>query len=120
MRVNLLEGFGDWLKTINVSPKYGADQHILLANVTLDAEDGSEPIHYPQMTMFKIVKSDPNARWARIMDASTPDPKNRELSDFPHALGPSKHAGRTFLVQGKEFDKLIQSQLGATPGGPTI
>lgn len=114
---NLFEGFGQWLQGMNIDPKHAADQSLILADVILTPENGAEPVHYKGLSMFNIVKSDPKQRWAIIQDASYPDKKNRELSAFPHALAPSPHAGKKFVIRGDQFDKLVAPRMPATPPG---
>lgn len=115
MRSNLFEGFGSWLQTIGVDPKYGAEQPIVLANVILRTADGGRTIKYPRLSMFKVLAFDPKERWAKIQDVNYPDQDNRNLASFPHGISPSDHAGQVFILQGKEFDKLIAPQVGAMP-----
>lgn len=115
---NLLEGFGQWLQGINVDPKYAADQTLILSNIILTPENGAEPIHYKGLSMFRIIKSDPKQRWAVIQDVSHPDEQNPQLSAFPHALSPSPHAGKKFVIRGDQFDKLLAPRMPAAGAAP--
>lgn len=101
------------MRSVGVNPKYSGEQHLLLANIVLQPEDGGQPIRYPGMTMFRIIKVSPEQKWARIQDASFADKNDKEAADFPHALAPSVHAGKTFLIQGPDFDKLIAPRMPA-------
>ncbi len=115
---NLFEGFAQYLKRLNINPKYAAEQDLLLTAITLQPTTGGKPIEYSHgMYRFQIVRADPQQKWAVLKDVSYPDDKDQEMSDFPHALAPSPHAGKEYMVRGPQFDKLIAPRIATGGGG---
>jgi hypothetical protein len=117
MRRNLLEGFGQWLTSLNIDPKYGADMPLLIAD--LEIIDNGRRIKYPGLTLFNLVDFSKDQRWAKIKDVSYPDPHNKDIADFPSGISPSQNAGRTYLLSGKDFDRFIAPRLSPQPEQPT-
>ena len=127
MRVNFFEGFKNRIGDIlNINPKDVSEDYLdnfILPNPIIRTSDGNK--HKLQGNiMFKVIRRSPDA--VTIKDISYSDPKNKNLSDFPHGINASADAGKEYTISGVDFRSLLKWSLppsappggGLGPGGP--
>lgn len=107
MKRKIIESFGDWLsRNLNVKiDNFSEIGNIILANIKMVPDDGTEPVEYPQTTIFQVAKVD-DGKYYKLKDIGYEDKNNKDLAAVPHYIK-SPNAGRTYTLSKEQFEKVM-------------
>jgi len=116
------QDYDSWLKSnLGVDLDDFADiGNIVIANTEF-LRKGGKPVPYAHNAMFKLYKKS-DGTYA-LKDLNEPDPNDKEKAAFPHAIAPSKYAGKVYYISKDEFEKFVKPRMspemaaGASGGG---